>query len=159
MLLLKQTENRDSRLHIRNTRIGFIWGNSNMPRKGNERVVISTLRYSYVQLVKWQLLNHYRANGTNCQPPISEQTLICPRKLSRSDTYVLSSYVGQCVAFRLFNLYVALSRRSGKSTTSTFRDFDNNIFQTPQCPKLLVENTSSSFKRWMPTIKVNRLGQ
>ena len=40
----------------------------------------------------------------------------------------------------LFNLYVALSRSSGQSTIRILRDFDEKIFQTPQCPELLIEN-------------------
>ena len=40
----------------------------------------------------------------------------------------------------LSNLYVALSRSSGQSTIRILCDFDENIFKTPQNPKLLVEN-------------------
>ena len=40
----------------------------------------------------------------------------------------------------LFKLYVALSRSSGQSTIRILRDFDENIFKTPQNSDLVVEN-------------------
>ena len=33
-----------------------------------------------------------------------------------------------------------LSRSSGESTIKILRNFDEKIFQTPQCPELLIEN-------------------
>jgi len=40
----------------------------------------------------------------------------------------------------LFNLYVALSRSSGRSTIRLLRDFEDEIFQTSHCPELLAED-------------------
>jgi len=40
----------------------------------------------------------------------------------------------------LFNLYVALSRSSGRSTIRLLRDFDQKVFQAAHCPELLAEN-------------------
>ncbi|KAI6098558.1 hypothetical protein EDD16DRAFT_1562833 [Pisolithus croceorrhizus] len=40
----------------------------------------------------------------------------------------------------LFNLYVALSRSSGRSTIRLLRNFDDNIFQASHSPELLAED-------------------
>ena len=40
----------------------------------------------------------------------------------------------------LFNLYVALSRSSGRSSIRLLRDFDIKVFQAGHCPELLAEN-------------------
>lgn len=40
----------------------------------------------------------------------------------------------------LFNLYVALSRSSGRSTIRLLRDFDNNLFRKSHAPELLAED-------------------
>lgn len=37
----------------------------------------------------------------------------------------------------LFNLYVALSRSSGRSSICLLRDFDNEVFQKSHCSELL----------------------
>ncbi|KAH7925604.1 hypothetical protein BV22DRAFT_1010859 [Leucogyrophana mollusca] len=40
----------------------------------------------------------------------------------------------------LFNLYVALSRSSGRSTIRLLRDFDDKLFQAAHSPELLAED-------------------
>ena len=40
----------------------------------------------------------------------------------------------------LFNLYVALSRSSGRSTIRLLRDFDDELFKKGHCAELLAEN-------------------
>ena len=40
----------------------------------------------------------------------------------------------------LFNLYVALSRSSGRSTIRLLRDFDDELFKKGHRTELLVEN-------------------
>ena len=40
----------------------------------------------------------------------------------------------------LFNLYVALSRSSGRSTIQLLRDFDDKLFRAGHCAELLAEN-------------------
>lgn len=40
----------------------------------------------------------------------------------------------------LFNLYVALSRSSGRSTIRLLRDFDDNMFKAVHDPHLLAED-------------------
>ena len=40
----------------------------------------------------------------------------------------------------LFNLYVALSRSSGRSTIRLLRDFDDEIFKATHDPELLAED-------------------
>ncbi|KAI0349340.1 hypothetical protein OH77DRAFT_1377707, partial [Trametes cingulata] len=40
----------------------------------------------------------------------------------------------------LFNLYVALSRSSGRDTIRLLRDFDNEMFMQPHDPDLLAED-------------------
>ena len=40
----------------------------------------------------------------------------------------------------LFNLYIALSRSSGRSTIQLLRDFDDKLFQATHQPELLAED-------------------
>lgn len=40
----------------------------------------------------------------------------------------------------LFNLYVALSRSSGRSTIRLLRDFDEKLFQASHTPELIAED-------------------
>ncbi|KAJ7915375.1 hypothetical protein B0H13DRAFT_1610630 [Mycena leptocephala] len=47
---------------------------------------------------------------------------------------------------RLFNLYVALSRSSGRETIRLLRDFDNTLFMKGHDPVLLAEDERF---RWM----------
>ena len=61
----------------------------------------------------------------------------------------------------LFNLYVALSRSSGRQTIRILRDFDEQIFRSPHDELLLkederLEQLDEDTKRAWTTIHTNR---
>ncbi|KAI6031252.1 hypothetical protein PISMIDRAFT_124405, partial [Pisolithus microcarpus 441] len=61
----------------------------------------------------------------------------------------------------LFNLYVALSRSSGRSHICLLRDFDENIFQKSHSNELLseddrLEEENHKTRNWWHVIKANR---
>ncbi|KIM64826.1 hypothetical protein SCLCIDRAFT_114408, partial [Scleroderma citrinum Foug A] len=64
----------------------------------------------------------------------------------------------------LFNLYVALSRSSGRSTIRLLRDFDVKVFQAAHCPELLAENNrlqtlnNKTLKEWRDAGRDTRNG-
>ena len=104
----------------------------------------------------------YRSQGQTIPAVIVDiATPPTDKRLLFANGHVLTLVEG---GLSLFNLYVALSRSSGRSTIRLLRDFDVKVFQAAHCPELLAENNrlqtlnNKTLKEWRDAGRDTRNG-